>query len=73
MYSGGYRLGMSNSGPGSPTGITLKIVVPYATVLRVLRELDHSDPRQRAVADELYDALPEVILARVEVEREMRP
>lgn len=60
---------MSNSGPGIIGDVTLKIAVPLATVLRVLRELDHSDERQHAVAEELYDAMPDVILARVEAEQ----
>lgn len=60
---------MSNSGSGAVGDVTLKIAVPYVVILRVLRELDHSNERQHAVAEELLDTLPNVILARVEAEQ----
>lgn len=52
--------------------VILRIAVPYPLLLRVLRELDPSDPRQRQISDELIEALPMIIAARVEVIRELQ-
>jgi hypothetical protein len=64
---------MSNSGPGPYGNVELRVVLPYDLVLRVLRELDYRDDRQRRLADEVYATLPQSISARVEVEQETRP
>lgn len=63
---------MSNSGPGS-CHVELRVVLPFDLVLKVLRELDVRDDRQRRLADEVYEQLPQAISARVEIERETRP